>query len=162
MAPTHAPSGGEAANAAKVRFRALPGGTKIVKVATALGMSIPPPIPVRARATMNEVLVGLKDGPLLDFAQFYVILANRCMMREPFRITSDNPVEDFQIYMQSIFCYRMASHTCVCEIVRTSTGACISLMVAKYQDISRTRFYAWRQPGSEKGPTRQTSHLWTK
>ena len=55
MAPTHAPSGGEAANAAKVRFRALPGGTKIVKVATALGMSIPPPIPVRARATMNEV-----------------------------------------------------------------------------------------------------------
>lgn len=56
-APIIAPTGGDAAKVAKVKFRALPGGTMIVRVATAFGIRMPPPTPVKARITMKETYV---------------------------------------------------------------------------------------------------------
>jgi hypothetical protein len=53
--PMPAPTGGDAANMASVKLRTLPGGTIIVRVATALGIKIPPPTPVRARIAIKEL-----------------------------------------------------------------------------------------------------------
>lgn len=56
-APMSAPTGGDVAKNASVMLRVLPGDSIMVSVATALGMMIPPPIPVRARAATNELYV---------------------------------------------------------------------------------------------------------
>lgn len=59
-APIPAPTGGDAAKIANVKLRAVPGGTVVVRNATALGMRIPPPIPDMARITTKLTYVVQK------------------------------------------------------------------------------------------------------
>lgn len=58
--PMRAPRGGDAAKVARATFRAVPGGIMTVKHATALGMTIPPPMPVMARTATNDSYVVQK------------------------------------------------------------------------------------------------------
>jgi hypothetical protein len=52
--------GGLAAKNPSKAFLVLPGGVMVVIVATAFGIKMPPPIPVKARTAMNDSYVGQK------------------------------------------------------------------------------------------------------
>lgn len=88
---------------ASVMFRAFPGGTMMVSVATALGISIPPPTPVSARTATKESYVGQKA----------LAMENRMIMAPPRKI--------------SLWCPYMAPSR---PLMRTK-ALCVSLNIPK-------------------------------
>lgn len=75
--PSVPPIGGAEAKKLMVMFLERPGGTMVVMVATAFGMNIPAPMPVRARTATKESYVRQKALPKLEMAKSRVPMRMR-------------------------------------------------------------------------------------